>query len=173
MTTIAYKDGIMAGDTLHTRGGVVMSTIVTKIWRSRSGWLIGLTGYAGMAPKVEAWVENDCANPPPTFAKRSDDGSEGELLVVKPNGQAGIIERHGEWFRVDEPAATGSGYELALGAMAAGASAAEAVQIAMRYDRNSGGEVQVVMLEREATQAEVEAAEGLRVHLCDLDIGVA
>ena len=45
---------------------------------------------------------------------------------------------------VQPPVAVGSGCEFAIGAMAAGASSADAVRIAAKFDINTGGPVQEI-----------------------------
>ena len=61
----------------------------------------------------------------------------------------------------DVPASIGSGSVFALAAMDAGASAEEAVKIAMKRDVYSGGEITVVQLEDEPEPLTREVAENL------------
>lgn len=62
---------------------------------------------------------------------------------------------HSFELRSDVPFAVGSGDKLALGAMAAGADAKEAVAIASRYDLYTNSSLQVVEFGEETEEEEV------------------
>jgi len=71
--------------------------------------------------------------------KEIPDGS--YLLEIDQNtGKGMLIEKDGS-FPVKPPQALGSGSGFAMGALLNGASAAEAVKIAIKLDANSGGKV--------------------------------
>jgi hypothetical protein len=152
MTTIAYKDGVMACDSRWSYNDAVDS-VQTKIRRLASGGLIGGSGDND-AREIEALF--DKVKTPAGLPKRT------ELmnircdylgLLVLPRGRifkvasthlseahwgADFEEDIGVW-EINAPfAAVGSGKEFALGAMAAGKSAADACRIACRFDINSG-----------------------------------
>jgi len=68
------------------------------------------------------------------------------VLMVKPNGELFLAE-DGLYFSGPiqcEYHAVGSGAKYALGAMAVGASAAQAVEVAARFDPHCGGAVLVM-----------------------------
>jgi 20S proteasome alpha/beta subunit len=68
-------------------------------------------------------------------------------LVVTADGKVWSMNCSGTLALVYGPYfAEGSGAKYAMGAMAAGATAAEAVAIAIRYDAYSGGEIQTLTL---------------------------
>ncbi len=78
-------------------------------------------------------------------------GREGErpvgdihMILVPPEGPALMVNDFGESEICAPFYAIGSGYELAMGAMAMGASAEEAVRVAIQYDIHSGGEITVL-----------------------------
>jgi hypothetical protein len=80
----------------------------------------------------------------PKYEKGVMDG-----LVVYPTGRVfywdgspTFVEMHGPFF------AAGSGQDFALGAMAAGADARRAVEIAIQFDTQSGGRVDIRRLPR-------------------------
>ena len=76
-----------------------------------------------------------------------------ELSLLKLSAPAalrsdGMIERwengHGPLLLQEEFAATGSGKDIAFGAMHMGATAVEAVEAAIRWDASCGGKVEVL-----------------------------
>lgn len=82
-------------------------------------------------------MNGDCPIPVPTTpdAPRA-------TLVLFPGGDQIIRFNHDGPSEMRAPFyADGSGWEIALGAMAAGATAEEAVHIASRYDTKTGGSV--------------------------------
>ena len=79
----------------------------------------------------------------------------GEVPFPENNGtwQALVLTAHECWFysdtgqsavKVDMPAAIGSGGDLAIGAMLAGAGPAKAVELAMKRDPFTGGPVRAM-----------------------------
>lgn len=142
LTTIAYKDGILASDGLISNNQGIVSGKMCKVAEGRT--IIG--GAAGTLGDVVAFLE---------WVKKHD-GS----LQKRPKFEGGlsglIIYSDGSLFFIDDNftaapagvkiAALGSGIELALGAMAAGASAEQAVAIACELDTNSAQPVSFVSL---------------------------
>lgn len=69
------------------------------------------------------------------------------LIIVLKDGRVRAWEDLG-WVDIDAPfRALGTGSQIALGAMAAGASAIEAVTIASNFDAYTGGDISVFSLE--------------------------
>lgn len=135
MTTLAWDGRYLAGDRQATYGTTPVP--VTKVFR------VGdiVVGYAGTASSIIChleWMQAGCPNPPPDFA---DDF--GCLLVER-----GKLYRVGHTLareRIDMPHwAIGSGADYALGAMAMGADARTAVEVASRYDIGTGLGVDVL-----------------------------
>jgi len=147
MTTIAYRDGIMAADTLMT-GGDIRRGRATKIRRTPKGELIGCTGRADICQLFMDWADAGF----PTDAKPTlPNSADMHAIVVFPDGSMAsyaetLLPTH---FR-SEYCTQGSGNEIALGALAMGASAVEAVECAIRFDIASGGEIETVSLEEPA-----------------------
>lgn len=141
MTTIAYKDGVMASDSLYTNGNDRRDYYMPKVHRlGRQGLLLGHAGGAPYAHTFKAWLHTDLKEGSPDLG-----GPRGaEMLIALPDGML-ITVTHGgwEWYRAPF-AAIGSGGDYAMGAMQAGASAEEAVRAAMALDTNTGGDVCVV-----------------------------
>ena len=147
MTTIlGFKDGkhiTIASDSQATSGN--LANPVQKVHKingyvfASAGPLIGLqkTARALVRDKKPASIER--------FIKHAEKGNvyvlafKKHLYTVHTDGS--VIE-HGD----REPVALGSGGDIALGALAAGASVQEAVEIATSFDVFSGGEVQVAVV---------------------------
>lgn len=158
MTTVAYKAGIMAGDSCWSYGGAV-DTLSRKIHRLKSGALLGQAGDND-ARDIIAMLEN-VKTPAalPTRRALLDTRIDFFGLLVFPKGRIFKISSSnllpentacdvGVW-EVQMPfTAVGSGSEIALGAMAAGRSAKDAVAIACRYDTASRPPVYEVPLQK-------------------------
>jgi ATP-dependent protease HslVU (ClpYQ) peptidase subunit len=128
MTTIAYRDGKMAGDSKVTYDGSFQGN-VTKVFKSSKGDLVGLCGDTSGLPAIKEWVKKGCKTPIPNF-----DG-ESSVMWVKPDGTAYIVE-FGAACEVEGPFfAIGSGHAFAKGAMGAGCDAETAVAIAVGRPR--------------------------------------
>ena len=156
MTTIAYKDGIMAADSKCTdswSGAFVTKT--HKIWRLKNKALVGQCGDAD-SRDVFALLENATPRKMPTRQALADTKCSGSYIVAFPKGQVFLVDIEtrdmgdgAEWsgssLEMEERwCAVGSGQQFALGAMAAGKSAQDAVLIACRYDSFSQAPVRVV-----------------------------
>lgn len=142
MTTIAYRDGALAADTLINSGSGGRAGFTCKIARGPKGTLGGSAGRLEDAALFRTWVERDCTGDQPSFSDGFD------AILVRPDGWLCYVGEKGRIvpFKA-EFAAVGSGEQYAMGAMAAGASAEEAVRAAIQFDTGSGGEI--VVLRRE------------------------
>jgi ATP-dependent protease HslVU (ClpYQ) peptidase subunit len=137
VTTIAYRDGVIAADTLISCGNHRDGSY-TKI--AKRGRLLG--GSSGSAAEGYAWLrwfEAGCKGEPPKMLKTN-------AFIAQPNGTLVFFGEDGSFpFKPNgEFYAIGSGCEYAVGAMAFGASAPEAVRIAMQFDSGSAGEITVL-----------------------------
>ncbi len=133
MTTVAYKNGIIAADTLGSRGNYNHSRCV-KIAK-RGPLLAGGSGSSAYLQTFFAWFRNGCVGPAPAMSCPKEDDVWAEGFVVLPNDQIGIFGAY-QW-AINPYAgfyASGSGAPLALGAMGAGATAEEAVRVAIMFD---------------------------------------
>lgn len=134
---------MLAADTLGCISDVRTSH-APKAWRI-GRLLAAACGSRAESLQFRDWLRGGLNGPCPFEDK--DDAGDG--FVVMPNGRLIMFGRKGH-HPIDMPFyTTGSGWEIALGAMAAGASAEHAVEIASRYDINTGGEITVLRLQRE------------------------
>lgn len=135
MTTIAYRDGVLAADTLHSSNGIVVAHR-PKVVRLESGALLATKGCSGFGRSLLAWLEAGRDGPQPV----GSDG-DGGLLLTADGSLEGLENGFTEIMLGAPYFAFGSGAEIALGAMHAGATAEQAVAAAITHDVYSGGEV--------------------------------
>lgn len=140
MTTIAYRDGVLAADSLVTLGSTKAHGSYLKI-RRIDGYLVGTAGSVADCQAFTQWLKaGDDTHPPPK--------GEYVALIVDPRGKVREIEngsvlpcpRGAKFF------ALGSGGPFALAAMYAGASAQDAVKIAAKIDTNTGLPVKILKI---------------------------
>lgn len=141
MTTIAYKDGIMAADSGVTYDDTYKGS-TQKIFFSKKSGVVGMCGSLAYLAKFKKWVEVEHCD----LAKIPNTEGDATALWLKTDETVWLIEC-GLAVQVNAPYyATGSGHALATGAMAAGASAEQAVLVATIHDAHSYAPVQVANL---------------------------
>lgn len=138
MTAIAYRDGILAADSVAWCGDVAVP-VIKKIARLPDGTLIAVAGDTAVC----RWFKEEWPN-----LRNSDSPTikEGELnaLIVMSSGTVLECDHHLRPFEVIGPFhALGAPHRFMAGAMHAGASAEEAVRLAILHTDGAGGEVQV------------------------------
>lgn len=146
MTTIAYVGGIMAADTLMSRGREI-TTGAKKIFAT-GHYLIGFSGSYGVIPALleflkdgEGATDGDATLFHKVWADKPDFAEEFCVLLVNRHGTV--------FYGGDTPPvivarpfeAIGTGAQFAIGSMAYGAGAKRAVKIAAGLDAFTGGEV--------------------------------
>lgn len=139
MTTVAYRDGIIASDSLITSGGARAGLTARKI-RKIGGALVAGCGFIGELERFVSWVAGGMKGDDPLR------GGETTALLIAPGQPLLMFAGAGPWAVESDFIAMGSGEDFAFGAMAHGASAVEAVEIAIRFDVYSGGPVRTIKL---------------------------
>lgn len=144
MTTIAYKNGIIAADTLVTANDCAVD-YETKIHKVGKQFVIACAGnmFAGYKIRDAIASGQDFKNLDIPTLKRENFScfiSDYKNLYYLDN------EFYPQKLNKKKAHALGSGVEYALGAMEAGCSAVEAVKIGCKFDVRSGGNVQKVIL---------------------------
>lgn len=142
MTTVAYRDGILVADSGISGAGTYHGS-TKKIFRGKRNGVAGGAGHCSIFSWLEEWAEkHDFAV---DFLKSHWDCEiDGVILWIKPDQTIWLVE-DGHCWRLEAPfAAIGSGEQIALGAMAAGASAEQAVHIACGFDNGSHMPLQVM-----------------------------
>lgn len=148
MTVIAYKDGVLACDSKLSGKDSHYWSSCKKIKKIK-GYLIGTAGSFGpteffMAkfdPKV---IEEKRFVP----LKQSSKEVAFEAIIITPKGKVLFMEEDGIFaeIKIHGHIAIGSGEVIAMAAMDCGATAVEAVKIAIKRDISCGGRVQYVKL---------------------------
>jgi ATP-dependent protease HslVU (ClpYQ) peptidase subunit len=139
MTTIACDGKSMASDGRSTdEGGLICSESVVKVRRLKDGRIFGLSGTPFDLDNIERWFNEGGEFP--------EVGEQFDVLLLDKDGCVYCYDRKGDCTEEMLPAAIGSGCELAIGAMEAGATPAEAVRIACKRHNGSGGKITVLSL---------------------------
>lgn len=149
VTIICVKDDVMAADGSMFDGSVLVETSTMKIVRSADGAIGAACGVSGLARQFREFFTRSY------FVKRADawpsaDKESGfEAVWIEPNGDVWRMGWDGRPHAAPAISAAGAAWELALGAMYAGASAEEAVRICIERHSHAAGEIQVVRLREE------------------------
>lgn len=138
MTTIATDGNSIAADSLAVSGDLKNTAGFTKIWEF-NGDYYGASGLLNDLVRFQEYQKD----PESTDITRLSDVFFGLKLTKK-----GVYFFDNELFmhKGAKLSAVGSGREIALGAMHAGASPREAVKIACKLNAFSGGSVRVLYL---------------------------
>lgn len=141
MTTIAYRDGVLAADTQSTEHDRIYGKIV-KI-RKRGGLLASFSGEACMGRAFADWFVGGMEGEAPEMEL----GEQTATGIIYFHPRKWLIHDKYGWDSYEAPFyAHGSGAELAIGAMEMGASAEGAVRVASIHDIYTGGDVTVLRL---------------------------
>jgi ATP-dependent protease HslVU (ClpYQ) peptidase subunit len=141
MTTVATDGKSMAADgQSSTDDGPITNLNRRKITKLPGGSIVGGAGQLPDILRLTAWLEDGGQQKPPRIREPL------AMLQLMPTGEVLYWNEELEPHPIDVPAAVGSGAELALGAMLAGASPKEAVGIACQRDPMSGGKITVLSL---------------------------
>jgi len=136
MTTIAYRNNMLVADTASWDANGVYFGKSSKLFKLNDGRLLGTAGSYSMAVRVVAWLNGEGERPVCREDRRTD---RFQGLVITQDARVFHIDESLEEAEImDCPfVAIGSGRELALGAMAMGGTAVQAVAIACEFDNCS------------------------------------
>lgn len=160
MTTVAYKDGVMAADS-QISDGSSFCTRINKLTRLASGAVLGQSGEADIRDII-ACLDKCTARRMPSRKTLSETKTDFSGILAYPSGKVYLIDvrragkdEDGEWGAsvielLERYTAVGSGAQYAIGAMAAGRTAKYAVEIACRFDGYSNPPVREVTVKRAA-----------------------
>lgn len=128
----------MAADSRLSRNQIILPEKALKIVKSKTGHIGAICGsYDAQAEFFLRWIKGGCVDEP--VYPKADSAFimvtlKGRLQEFVKDGQIQLINHWGYY-------AWGSGVEFAMGALAHGATAIEAVEIAIRHDPFSGGKI--------------------------------
>lgn len=134
MTTIAYRDGVLAADTRAYSGRAQPIGNKQKIFSIKGGSAFGVsTPQPGLSEAIRDWFV-ECKHPDHEPVLNGDAGF--DMLEITKEG---LVYFYHNSFRPTGPItapyfAIGSGAEYAMGAMAAGCDAVDAVAAAAMHD---------------------------------------
>ena len=140
MTTIAYKDGVIAYDSRQTRNCAIVSDNAPKC-QVVDGVSFFLSGAVCDEKALIAAYFGTASPVPVECSGYVVDG--GKLMMVGHDDKTGIWKQD-----LDQanPDAIGSGAPYALAAMDMGASAEDAVRAAMKRDIYTGGKIRAMSI---------------------------
>lgn len=145
MTTIAFRAGIMAADSQCT-GSDIRRGEVDKLWRLDDGGVFAMAGASGLSAVIAEWLSKGAAL---GDRPKLPDGLDVHGIYAATDGRVAILSNDLVLQWVDAPFhALGSGNEIAMGAMAMGATAEQAVACAARFDVFTGGPVRIMVVGR-------------------------
>lgn len=145
MTTIAFDGKTIAADSLAVDAWGLKSE-VGKIEKA-GDFLIAGAGTHGL---ISGWVRyllrgESEKDPLKLYYPYIKDQNDPSILLVDTKTKQAYFHETGHFFPIPRSIhALGSGRDYALAAMSMGASAQEAVEVAMRFDNNTGGTIVVV-----------------------------
>lgn len=157
MTVIAYRDGVLACDTQALSGWAVASLSVVKA-RKVGRILVAAAGSSALSARFLDWVSAGMTGEPEMGERGNDDYSAVGYLFT-PGGRCvsffpGLPPclTHAPFY------AFGSGGWTALGALAVGATAEQAVAATIEWNRSCGGKVMTWRHDDEARERKARAA---------------
>ncbi len=136
MTTIAYKDGVIAYDSRQVRGSSIVSDNCSKC-QTVNGVSFFLAGAVCDEVALIAAYFGTPSQAPVECSGYAVDG--GKLVMVGHDDKTGIWKQE---LDLKNPDAIGSGSAYALTAMDMGASAEKAIAMAAKRDLYTGGAIQ-------------------------------
>src|SRR5574340_819361 len=145
MSVVAWDGQTVAADKQGTIGDSIIIT-GTKMRRAKNGNVLAITGTLDLGTIFMDWYD-DGENPEEwPLDLQKDENYASDLLLFTPEG-AYSFGRLGYKMKVEDKfMAWGCGSSFALGAMAAGAKAADAVQIASTYNPFCGNGIDIMRI---------------------------
>lgn len=141
MTTIVIRDGYLVADTQMTEGSLATSAPGLKLFIS-GGFGVGFSGDLRYAPLFRDWFEAGCPSGDAEFERLWED----EHCIIAMDKEGSLFVPFADRLvRLSLPYyATGSGGFFAMGAMAYGATAIEAIRIAAQFDVYTNAHVEII-----------------------------
>lgn len=134
----------MAGDGQGDVDDRIVTSNMVKVRRLSDGSLFGCAGHGRDNDTLAEWLEHGGKKP-----KLNELGA----LRLRTDGKVEYINQACEPVVIDLPCAVGSGGAFAIGAMEAGFSPEEAVEVACKRDTYSGGKITVLSLEHSSIRS--------------------
>jgi 20S proteasome alpha/beta subunit len=132
MTTIAYRDGVLASDSRFIVNGWKQPYPAKKLFRMNDGTVCAVTGDYAVSVALVRWLDSDQKEASPSL------GEGGRVIHLIRDGEITVYEMSGSFEVRAEFAAWGSGSPAAHAAFHMGADAVKAVEIASLVDDGTG-----------------------------------
>lgn len=146
MTTIACDSEMMVSDGLITSNDVVLQTDAVKIFKLDDGSIVGFAGntynWDSLVSYFNSTINKEGEEWPTITGNYS-------ILRLFPDGKCYTYDSVGRKCNRPLPTAIGSGRDIAMGALKAGANVAAAVSIAADLDVYTGGKFRVLHINKE------------------------
>lgn len=151
MTTVAFKDGILAADSMITSEDTIISITEQKVFKTKK-YLCAYCGELGIGQSFIEWVQNDFSKDyvPKNLSGEIKGDFTGIVIDKDSNIKIYQCDENGMnsfSYGKQKIGAWGNGASFALGAMYAGVGAKQAVQIAAQLDTHTGGLINTVMFD--------------------------
>lgn len=143
MTAIAYRDGVLAADSFALAGQYIELRYTRKIVKRPDG---SMAGASGRTVFCEQFLDCFLAGEESQFRPQVKNYDDFIGLVIYPEKGIFWAEEHGMFANPAPFVALGAADRFMLGAMAAGASAQQAVTLAIEHYGSVGGEIQILEL---------------------------
>lgn len=142
MTTWAYRNGVLVADSMvSTSTSYQIIGSAKKVHKAKNGIIAAGAGVLVDVHRFFNWIDDGMD----TDAAVKLDNLDG--VLIKPDKTIWMVDETLFPYVIDaEFHSGGGGSAIALGAMAHGATAEEAVRIAMKYSLGTGGKLQKVTL---------------------------
>lgn len=131
MTTIAFRQGVLATDTQMSYGSTQYTVPGIKLFYAGS-YAVGFAGDIRYGPLVKRWFDLQCPLGVEEYNRLWDDGW--DIIAMDRHGHLHTAFADVVYPLDNQFYAIGSGSHYALGAMHMGASAVQAVAAAARFD---------------------------------------
>jgi hypothetical protein len=147
LTTIAVRDGIVAFDSMISCDDFIAAESSNKAIISLKHGCV-FAGAGSMAAIGMGFNRLEMADKLPWQSRDYDPRTIGDtdMLVIFPNGDIWCLAEAGYYKCIAPFVATGSGFMLATVAMDMGANAVEAIEMACKWGRSTGGPVRHIAL---------------------------
>lgn len=143
MTTLAYKDGVIAYDSRATQGSLIVDDDISKRVTCNGVEFFFCGNPAQIPELIDAYFQPEVSVPSnANIGAFAYDTQAKTLTTIGADGE--VI--HKLDVRKDTHYAMGSGMEFALAAMDLGLSAKDAVKAAAKRDAMTGGKIKVYKL---------------------------
>lgn len=143
MTTITYRDGVMASDSGVWHGDACHGW-ARKLAKGPDGTLYGVTGNAAQCGGYLAWVDAGCVGDQPVADQEANDTSSFCVMVATPGQPIRYRTSRGDEVFDAPYFAIGPGAVAAYGAMFVGADAATTIEAAKEHASGAFGRVQTI-----------------------------